>query len=584
MPLWHARLRTDQRGNVAIMFGLSLLPVLAMTGAAIDYSQASLVRARLQAATDATALRLCQLPKATADADIRSKALTWMKSYMASDAVTLPDKDFKIASDPRQIEMRSLVPSTTYFGRIYKYFGATPFESAMPVSASARCAAPVPQDFEIALVLDTTGSMDRADKGGVSKMEALRKAAKDFLDFVASNPSFSTNTRIAIVPFASAVALDATTTDGAAWVDRDAKSSLHWTNFDVDKTIFKSRLEIFDSLKKKYSSWRWGGCFESLPYPLNVSDGGFDASKGDSYYVPMLAPDEPGTAQDAVATGYASGKKSTYSSYYRAYVQYSYNSYLGDKTNANNCQGDPGDAVTAEKRLCKYVSPSDTYFRAAAGTTVANGPNYGCTSQPMLRLTTDMTALRNKIDSLTANGATNIQEGLIWGWRALSPNSVLADGVSYTKPNSRKILILMTDGFNSWNDNPYNPYSINQSFYSSFGFFVNANDTKASDGTATSRFPATIANPTDSDSARAAMDTLTKTTCDNIAKLPAPIETFTIGFSIDSDKIDQKGIDLLAGCASKPTNTHAFVANDSTALVSAFRQIATSIGALRLTQ
>ncbi|MEA1831187.1 pilus assembly protein [Methylobacterium durans] len=576
MPLRHPRFRTDQRGNIAIMFGLSLLPVLALSGAAIDYSQATTLRARLQAATDATALRLCQLPRTTSAADIKTKALAWMKSYMGNDLVTMPAADFKVTDDPRQIEMKSLMASPTYFGKIYKMLGSGPSLDGIPVGASARCAAPVPQDFEIALVVDTTGSMDGTDKKGVSKIVSLRKAAKDFVDFVADNPAFSAQTRIALVPFASSVAVDPTTITNAVWLDKDAKSPIHWNNFESDKAYFNNRFEIFDSLKNKYTDWKWSGCFESLPYPLNATDSGFDPARNESYYVPLLAPDEPGDGSTgSVTTKYKSGSITR---------QTSSNSYLDDSTSKSYCKPDPDDAISAEKRACKYANPTGAASRPASGLNVANGPNYGCTSQPLTRLTTDFTGLKAKIDTLYSRGATNIQEGLIWGWRTLSPVSVFGDGVAYAKPNSRKVLILMTDGENTWNPTSQSN-SINKSVYSSFGYYVNADGSKAADyGKPTNRFPEATANPVDADDARAAMDKLTSTTCANIANMSTPIEVFTIGFSVDNDKIDQKGIDLLAGCASKPTTNHAFVANDSAALLAVFRQIATSIGALRLTQ
>ena len=73
---------------------------------------------------------------------------------------------------------------------------------------------------------------------------------------------------------------------------------------------------------------------------------------------------------------------------------------------------------------------------------------------------------------------------------------------------------------------------------------------------------------------------MTQAACTN-AKA-AGISIYTIGFSVPSDPIDNQGIGLLKGCASAPSQ--AFVANDSSSLISAFNQIAQSIGALRLTQ
>jgi Flp pilus assembly protein TadG len=51
-----AKFRRNASGNVAIIFALSLIPVISMVGAGVDYSRASNVRSRLQAAADAAAV------------------------------------------------------------------------------------------------------------------------------------------------------------------------------------------------------------------------------------------------------------------------------------------------------------------------------------------------------------------------------------------------------------------------------------------------------------------------------------------------------------------------------------------------
>ena len=50
--------RSAQSGNVAIVFALSLIPLIGITGAAVDYSRAGSARTDMQAALDATALML----------------------------------------------------------------------------------------------------------------------------------------------------------------------------------------------------------------------------------------------------------------------------------------------------------------------------------------------------------------------------------------------------------------------------------------------------------------------------------------------------------------------------------------------
>jgi Flp pilus assembly protein TadG len=53
--------RRDRRGNVAVIFAIALLPLLAFVGVAIDYSMASRARAKLQAAADAASVAALSL-------------------------------------------------------------------------------------------------------------------------------------------------------------------------------------------------------------------------------------------------------------------------------------------------------------------------------------------------------------------------------------------------------------------------------------------------------------------------------------------------------------------------------------------
>jgi len=46
------------RGNIAMTFALTLVPLLSFVGAAIDYSRAAKARTSMQAALDSTALML----------------------------------------------------------------------------------------------------------------------------------------------------------------------------------------------------------------------------------------------------------------------------------------------------------------------------------------------------------------------------------------------------------------------------------------------------------------------------------------------------------------------------------------------
>jgi hypothetical protein len=170
------------------------------------------------------------------------------------------------------------------------------------------------------------------------------------------------------------------------------------------------------------------------------------------------------------------------------------------------------------------------------------------------------------------NGNTDIHEGVMWGWRTISPNSVFADAAVYKKPYNNKILILMTDGMNTWTSNPNNVLG---SYYSAYGFFKNPDGSLPNN-----RLPTANNGPSTDTQSRAAIDALTLEACKNAAATGVII--YTIGFSVPNDPIDQQGISMLQTCAGSASR--AFVANDSSALVGVFQQIANSIGSLRLTQ
>src|ERR1700736_2434029 len=50
------RFRKDQRGNLAVIFAVATVPLIAAIGCAIDYSEATRIKAKLQSAADAAAV------------------------------------------------------------------------------------------------------------------------------------------------------------------------------------------------------------------------------------------------------------------------------------------------------------------------------------------------------------------------------------------------------------------------------------------------------------------------------------------------------------------------------------------------
>jgi Flp pilus assembly protein TadG len=53
-----SRFASANEGNIAVIFGIAILPILGFVGAAIDYSRASMARSSMQGAMDSTVLML----------------------------------------------------------------------------------------------------------------------------------------------------------------------------------------------------------------------------------------------------------------------------------------------------------------------------------------------------------------------------------------------------------------------------------------------------------------------------------------------------------------------------------------------
>ena len=81
------RFRRAEGGNVAVMFAIAIVPILAFVGAAIDYARANSARTAMQAALDSAALMLSRDAAATSSANLTQKAQNYFNAlYTNRDA------------------------------------------------------------------------------------------------------------------------------------------------------------------------------------------------------------------------------------------------------------------------------------------------------------------------------------------------------------------------------------------------------------------------------------------------------------------------------------------------------------------
>ncbi len=215
-------------------------------------------------------------------------------------------------------------------------------------------------------------------------------------------------------------------------------------------------------------------------------------------------------------------------------------------------------------KVCKYGSSASKVTPASITVGgIAGGPNFMCTTPALTPLSTSSTTVTNAINGLVSTGATNILAGVTWGWRLLSPGAPFSEGRSYSDNANQKILILMTDGENTY----YPNNSFLKSWYAAFGYVEEGRlgTTSTTQSTLTGK-----------------MNDRTLTACTN-AKA-AGIRIYTVGFEINSatSSDPETALALLQNCASD--SSKYFDAQNESALVSAFSAIGNDISLLRIAE
>ncbi len=186
----------DERGGVAIVFGLVIIPAIAFLGVALDswraFDSASAASAALDAAALATA-------RAMSDDDLSDTELTEVaNSYFdantsssASNGASYSNFTMLANRDANTVTVTVDTTVPTTFTKLMKVN-----EIAMQRSSTATYNA---AKIELAMMLDVTGSM----KG--QKIADLKDAAKSATDILLGEDNTGKRTRIALAPYSASV-------------------------------------------------------------------------------------------------------------------------------------------------------------------------------------------------------------------------------------------------------------------------------------------------------------------------------------------------------------------------------------------
>ncbi len=243
------RLWRDESGNFIMIFGISIVPVLGLTGAAVDYSRASKARAELSAAIDSAALMAARDASKLTDAELTARINNWIKGNLSADTATkFTSASIIIDRVARTVNISGNINVDTSVARVLG-------QDSIAVSSSNQSSWGT-KKIELALALDNTGSMAGA------KMTALQTATRDLLKIMQDAVTEPDQVKVAMFPFSTQVKLPTSYKNDS------------WLRWDVPK---KGTTNTFPAKAT------WEGCVSDRDAPYDATDAGVTTNNATKY-------------------------------------------------------------------------------------------------------------------------------------------------------------------------------------------------------------------------------------------------------------------------------------------------------------
>jgi Flp pilus assembly pilin Flp len=601
------RFRDDERGAFAIIFGLSAIVLVALSGAVVDYVGLIQTRDRAQIALDAAALALQPriFEKNYSEATIKADARALVVERIGDPRVKL-DETLGIEINVKEGSL--LLSGNFSMPTDFVQLVGVPRLGARIVSQAMHR----PLDVEISLALDTTGSMTG------QRLADLKVATKDLIDILVKDEQEPYYSKLAIVPYSQAVNVGtyAESVRGTPRQPRDIQSAV-WANGSAKaiSAITKANSALVTANGHGFSTGDWvyirgvngmtqlnNKAFQVVDKSTNTFELSGVNSSGSSY----SSYTNSGTVTECLFS--QCDVKVTSNSHQFQEGAFAHVTDAGGLTGLNNktyeltsvttntailkgsLAGGGGTHIANTGRLhCTWQNQSEfcTYYRfqnsggdwltfslsTCATERITNawndkgpsttllGRNYPhsenyCLTSTIIPLTSNRTTLKAAADALVAGGSTGGHLGVAWSWYMLSPNfsylwpSGRQPG-QYTQANLLKAAIIMTDG----------------EFNSVYCNGVIAKNSTTGSGNVSNQINCNAPNGLPYPQARQYC----------AAMKEAGIVVYTVGFQIHNTPDAQN---LMKDCASSAT--HAYLASNGAELRTAFQEIGNNITSLRI--
>jgi Flp pilus assembly protein TadG len=482
----------DRRGNVAMMFALTLVPISIAAGAGLDYWRAVLVRQQMSEALDAAALAV----GSTAGLDSAHATIvanTYFNANYKVDRTAYGGPTVSVSNYDNQngtvtITASDTMPTTVMAaaGQMYaKLFGGAVWGQSLNVS-TATTVVWGQSKLWVALVLDNSGSM--ADSG---KMTALISSSQALLTTLQNASSTPGDVQVGIVPFVSVVNVGKSNV-GASWLD--------WTDWEaapaLNVTSTSNGTAIADGyvIPKNNIKFDAYGTGDDCPFTTS-SSGGVSQDSPFGYYCTTSSTNNAANVTKSKnsagvwvspipAAGICPSENSGQYSIDH-WVRYYNGCWAVSKVTGKTIQVSSGSSATCggfstsncsctgsgSAKVCKTQQWKHTWTPNNHSTwngciidrnqdnDIQNTQPSGTSGMPPANITGtclnatvtplgyNWSSLNTQIGNMQAAGSTNQAIGVANGWQMLTPGNPY--GTPAVPANTARYIILLSDGLNT---------------------------------------------------------------------------------------------------------------------------------------
>ncbi|MGD0149785.1 MAG: pilus assembly protein TadG-related protein [Xanthobacteraceae bacterium] len=179
LRVWMRRFPRDRRGNVAMIFALSIIPIMFFAGMGLDFAAATQKRVKLNAAADSAALAAVA-PGMMSQSD--ASAITAAQNMFTAQAAAVPQLNIN-GSQPtvtvthtglaRNVNVSYTANSVNAFPNVLGLLNGGTAQQYWPISGSSQASSSIPPDINFYLLLDNSPSMAlAATTDGINTMNS----------------------------------------------------------------------------------------------------------------------------------------------------------------------------------------------------------------------------------------------------------------------------------------------------------------------------------------------------------------------------------------------------------------------------